>query len=97
MKAYHHLIKGPIITEKTHSLREAANKLTFRVDVKANKIEIRKAIEDIVQGQGPGGEHHPAVMGKKKKLGKTEGKRPDWKKAIVTLAPGEKIAGFEGL
>ena len=47
MKAYHYLIKGPIITEKTHSLREAANKLTFRVAVKANKIEIRKAIEDI--------------------------------------------------
>ncbi|HEY9074326.1 MAG TPA: 50S ribosomal protein L23 [Desulfobaccales bacterium] len=37
------------------------------------------------------------MMGKKKRLGKTEGKRPDWKKAIVTLAPGEKIAGYEGL
>ena len=47
MKAYHHLIKGPIITEKTHSLREVANKLTFRVAVYANKIELRKAIEDI--------------------------------------------------
>ncbi len=47
MKAYHYLIKGPIITEKTHALREAANKLTFRVAVKANKIEMRKAIEDI--------------------------------------------------
>ena len=38
MKAYHYLIKGPIITEKSHSMREAANKLTFRVAVKANKI-----------------------------------------------------------
>ena len=47
MKAYHHLIKGPIITEKTHAMREAANKVTFRVAIKANKIEIRKAIEDI--------------------------------------------------
>ena len=45
MKAYHQLIRGPIITEKTHALREANNKLTLKVDVKANKIEIRKAIE----------------------------------------------------
>ena len=50
MKAYHYLIKGPIITEKTHTQREVANKLTFRVDLKANKIEIRKAIEDIFNG-----------------------------------------------
>ena len=45
MKAYHQLIKGPIITEKTHALKEAGNKLTLKVAVKANKIEIRKAIE----------------------------------------------------
>ncbi len=96
MKAYHHLIKGPIITEKTHTQREAANKLTFRVDMKANKIEIRKAIEDIfkVKVLGVNTVH---VRGKEKRLGRTQGKRPDWKKAVVTLAPGEKIAGFEGL
>ncbi len=45
MKAYHQLIKGPIITEKTHGLKEAGNKLTLKVDVKANKIEIRQAVE----------------------------------------------------
>ena len=96
MKAYYHLIKGPIITEKTHTQREAANKLTFRVDLKANKIEIRKAIEDIfkVKVLGVNTIH---MRGKKKRLGRTQGFRPDWKKAIVTLAPGEKIAGFEGL
>lgn len=96
MKAYHHLIKGPIITEKTHAMREAANKLTFRVAVKANKIEIRKAIEDIfkVKVLGVNTIH---FKGKKKKMGKTQGVRPDWKKAVVTLAPGEKIAGFEAL
>jgi large subunit ribosomal protein L23 len=37
------------------------------------------------------------MRGKKKRVGRTEGVRPDWKKAIVTLAPGEKISGFEGL
>ncbi len=96
MKAYHHLIKGPIITEKTHSQREAANKLTLRVSLKANKIEIRKAIEDIfkVKVLGVNTIH---LRGKKKRMGRTEGVRPDWKKAIVTLAPGEKISGYEGL
>jgi len=96
MKAYHHLIKGPIITEKTHSQREAANKVTFRVSMKANKIEIRKAIEDIfkVKVLGVNTIH---IRGKAKRLGRTQGMRPDWKKAIVTLAPGEKIPGLEAL
>jgi large subunit ribosomal protein L23 len=96
MKAYHYLIKGPIITEKTHAQKEVANKLTFRVSLKANKIEIRKAIEDIfkVKVLGVNTVH---VRGKAKRLGKSQGFRPDWKKAIVTLAPGEKIAGFDGL
>ncbi len=96
MKAYHHLIRGPIITEKTHSLREANNKLTLRVDVNANKIEIRKAIETLFKVKVLA-VNTIQMMGKKKRLGKSEGKRPDWKKAIVTLAPGEKIAGYEGL
>jgi large subunit ribosomal protein L23 len=96
MKAYHHLIRGPIITEKTHALREANNKLTLKVDVKANKIEIRKAIETLFKVKVLT-VNTIQMMGKKKKLGKSEGKRPDWKKAIVTLAPGEKIAGYEGL
>ena len=96
MKAYHHLIRGPIITEKTHSLKELANKVTLRVDIKANKIEIRKAIEELfkVKVLSVNTIH---MRGKKKRLGRSEGVRPDWKKAIITLAPGEKISGFEGL
>ena len=96
MKAYHHLIKGPIITEKTHALKEAANKVTFRVAPTANKIEIRKAVEELfkVKVLGVNTIH---MKGKKKRLGKSQGVRPDWKKAIVTLAPGEKIPGLEGL
>jgi large subunit ribosomal protein L23 len=96
MKAYHYLIKGPIITEKTHIQKELANKLTFRVNVKANKIEIRKAIEDIFKVKVLG-VNTVRVRGKQKRLGRTQGFQPDWKKAIVTLAPGEKIAGFEGI
>jgi large subunit ribosomal protein L23 len=96
MKAYHHLIKGPIITEKSHALREANNKLTLKVDVRANKIEIRQAIEALFKVKVLA-VNTIKLMGKKKRLGRNEGKRPDWKKAIVTLAPGEKISGYEGL
>ena len=94
MKAYHQLIKGPIITEKTHALKEAGNKLTLKVDVKANKIEIRKAVEVLFKVKVLA-VNTIQMMGKKKRLGKSEGKRSAWKKAIVTLAPGEKIAGYE--
>ena len=96
MKAYHNLIKGPIITEKTHTQREAANKVTFRVAIKANKIEIRKAVEDIFKVKVLA-VNTIRVRGKEKRLGRTQGMRPDWKKAVVTLAPGEKISGYEGL
>ena len=96
MKAYHYLIKGPIITEKTHTQRELANKLTFRVDIKANKIEIRKAIEELFKVKVLA-VNTISMKGKRKQVGRTEGMRSDWKKAIVTLAPGEKIPGLEGL
>ncbi|HEX9882702.1 MAG TPA: 50S ribosomal protein L23 [Desulfobaccales bacterium] len=96
MKAYHYLIKGPIITEKSHALKEAGNKVTFRVAVKANKIEIRKAIEELFKVKVLG-VNTMQMRGKKKRVGRTQGTRPAWKKAIVTLAPGEKIPGLEGL
>jgi large subunit ribosomal protein L23 len=96
MKAYHHLIKGPVITEKSHALKAAANQVTFRVAVKANKIEIRKAIEELFKVKVLG-VNTIRLKGKKKRVGRTEGVRPGWKKAIVTLAPGEKIPGLEGL
>lgn len=96
MKGYHHLIRGSIITEKTHALKELGNKVTFKVAVKANKIEIRKAVEDIFKVKVLR-VNTIRMRGKKKRMGRTEGVRPDWKKAIVTLAPGEKISGFDGL
>jgi large subunit ribosomal protein L23 len=96
MKAHHHLIHGPIITEKTHTLKEVGNKVTLRVAVKANKIEIRKAVEEILKVKVLA-VNTIRLRGKKKRLGRTEGRRPDWKKAIITLAPGEKLSGFEGL
>jgi large subunit ribosomal protein L23 len=96
MKPHHQLIKGPIITEKTHMLKAAGNKVSFRVDVKANKVEIRKAIEELFKVKVLA-VNTINMKGKKKSVGRTEGFRSAWKKAIVTLAPGEKIPGLEGL
>jgi large subunit ribosomal protein L23 len=96
MKPHHQLIKGPIITEKTHMLKADGNKVSLRVDVKANKLEIRKAIEELFKVKVLA-VNTINMKGKKKRMGRTEGVRSAWKKAIVTLAPGEKIPGLEGL
>ena len=96
MRPHHQLIKGPIITEKSHLQKADGNKVSLRVDASANKIEIRKAIEELFKVKVLQ-VNTISVLGKSKRMGRTEGKRSDWKKAIVTLAPGEKIPGLEGL
>lgn len=96
MRPHHQLIRGPVISEKSHLQKADGNKIAFRVDSTANKIEIRKAIEALFKVKVLK-VNTISVMGKSKRLGRTEGKRPDWKKAIVTLAPGDKIPGLEGL
>jgi large subunit ribosomal protein L23 len=96
MKPHHQVIKGPVITEKSHLQKAESNKVTFQVDVKANKIEIRKAIEELFKVKVLA-VNTINMRGKKKRLGRTEGARAAWKKAVVTLAPGEKIPGLEGL
>ncbi len=96
MRPHHQLIKGPIITEKSHLQKADGNKVCFRVDVSANKIEIRKAIEELFKVKVLQ-VNTIACKGKSKRVGRTQGVRSDWKKAIVTLAPGDKIPGLEGL
>ncbi len=96
MKPHHQLIKGPIITEKSHLLKAEGNKVSFQEDVRANKIEIRKAIEELFKVKVLT-VNTIKMKGKRKQMVRTEGVRSDWKKAIVTLAPGEKIPGLEGL
>ncbi len=90
------VIKKPLITEKGTLLKEKMNKISLRVDRKANKVEIRKAVEvlfktEVVDVQTMN------VLGKKRRMGRSVGKRPDWKKAVVTLAPGKTIEFFEGV
>ena len=84
----------PIVTEKSTALMEQG-KYTFRVPLAATKIQIRQAVEQIfkVKVQAV---NNMRYEGKLKRMGRTQGRRSDWKKAVVTLKPGEAIELFEG-
>jgi len=90
------IIKRPLITEKSTIQKESANQLTFEVNRKANRVEIKKAVEDIFKVK-VSGVRTIQVMGKFKRRGRILGKRNDYKKAIVRLMPGERIEFFEGV
>ena len=90
------IIKRPVITEKTSIQKEDANQVTFEVDRRANRIEIRRAIEKIFNVR-VADVRTMQVKGKVKTRGRIVGKRRDWKKAIVKLMPGERIDFFEGV
>lgn len=90
------VIRRPLITEKTTLQREVANTYAFEVAMGANKIEVRRAIE--TQFKVKVAEVRLARMhGKERRQGRFAGHRPNWKKAYVRLAEGEKsIEFFEG-
>lgn len=90
------VIKKPLITEKGTMQKEQLNKISLRVDRKANKVEIRKAVETLFKTEVVD-VRTMSVKGKKRRIGRSVGKRPDWKKAIVTLAPGKTVEFFEGV
>lgn len=85
----------PLVTEKTNAMMQE-NKYTFVVPLRANKVQIRQAVESIFKVKVLA-VNTIRVMGKTKRMGKTEGKRPDYKKAIVKLAPDQTIEFFEGV
>ena len=87
------IIKGPIITEKSNDLLEKENKYTFKVALDANKVEIKQAIEAIY-GVKVLDIATIRVLPKRRRVGKYEGYRPAYKKAIVKLAKDEKIDAF---
>ena len=93
---YHAIIKRPVVSEKSTIQKEVANQLSFEVDRKANRIEIKKAIQSLFSVQVDA-VRTLQIKGKYKKRGRIIGKRRDWKKAIVTLKPGERIEFFEGI
>ncbi len=90
------IIVAPIITEKSMQQMEEDNTYTFQVDPDANKIEIRKSIENAFNVKVEN-VNTMNYRGKRRRLGYSEGKRPDWKKAVVRLAEGDDIELFEGV
>ncbi|MCK9524414.1 MAG: 50S ribosomal protein L23 [Limnochordia bacterium] len=88
------ILKRPIVTEKSTDLM-ADNKYTFEVDMRANKLQVKDAVEEIFNVQV---EHVNTlrVKGKFRRMGRHEGYTSDWKKAVVTLKPGHSIEVFGG-
>ena len=89
-----HIIRRPLVTEKVTRLQEKVSQYVFEVDPNSNKIQIKRAVEErfkvkVTQVRTL------RIRGKVKRLGRFTGRRPDWKKAIVTLAEGQKIEFFE--
>ena len=95
MKEVQKIIRRPLITEKSTRQKEDNHQYVFEVERDANKVEIQLAVErlfkvKVLQVRTCN------VLGKVKRLGRRYGKRPDWKKAIVTLKEGDRIDFFEG-
>ncbi len=95
MKQYD-IIHGPLVTEKTTLQKEDDNQVTFKVDRNANRVEIKDAVEKNFNTKVKQ-VRTIQVKGKVKQRGRIIGKRKDWKKAIVTLMPGQRIDFFEGV
>ena len=95
MKEAQKIIRRPLVTEKSTRQKEESRQYVFEVHRDANKIEIQSAVErlfkvTVLQVRTSN------VLGKIKRLGRRYGKRPDWKKAIITLKEGDRIDFFEG-
>lgn len=96
MKDPYQIVKRPLLTEKSDSLRENHNQYCFEVAVEANKLDVKAAIESLF-GVKVSSVHMQNRIGKTKRMGRFAGKRADWKKAFVTLKEGEAIELFEGV
>ena len=96
MKDPQKILKRPLITEKLSALQEAQNQYGFEVDTKANKIEIKRAVEERF-GVNVVKVRTMNINGKMKTLGRFTGRRSSWKKAIVSLKSGQSIDFFENI
>lgn len=90
------ILNRPLVTEKSTLQKEECNQVVLKVRRDANKVEIRKAVEDLL-GAKVVAVNTQVIRGKTKRLGRSVGRRPNWKKAIVTLAAGEQVEFFEAL
>ena len=87
------VIRRPLITEKTSTLREDGRTIVFEVAASANKVEVRRAIEQLL-GSKVHSVRTAIAHGKVKRQGRFAGQRSDWKKAYVRLRDGEKLPDF---
>jgi large subunit ribosomal protein L23 len=89
------IIKRPLDTEKLDKLRDRENKFAFEVHVHSNKTEIKQAVEALFKVKVIDIKTS-IVKGKRRRIGRFEGMRSNWKKAVVTLKEGDAISIFEG-
>lgn len=95
MPTKHETVVRPLITEKTSAAFQDRGEYTFQVHPNATKPQIRQAIEDLF-GVKVTDVWTSNQRGKEKRMGRTVGRRPSWKKAIVKLREGDTIEIFEG-
>jgi large subunit ribosomal protein L23 len=92
----HEVIRRPLVTEKSTIAREEENVVTFAVDPRASKFDVKSAVESLFEVSVL--EVRTMRMPRKtRRLGRFVGRRPEWKKAIVRLAEGQSIEFFEGV
>lgn len=96
MKNVYDIVTSPLITEKGTMVNAAGNQVLFRVRRDANKDEIRRAIESLFKVRVEK-VRTMNYLGKTRRVGRNVGRRPDWKKAYVTLAEGQRIDFFENV
>ena len=91
----HHVIKKPLVTEKSNTLKDLQGQYVFVVDRNATKYDVKLAIEKLFEVKVKE-VHTVTVRGKVKRVGRHLGQMSNWKKAFVTLIPGHTINIFEG-
>lgn len=96
MKDIYRVIVKPLITEKSTDQQASCNKYTFKTDLRANKNEIKAAVEALFKVKVM--DVRTCVYhGKRVRVGKNFGFKPEWKKAVVTIKEGDSIKLFEGV
>ena len=92
----HEVIMRPLVTEKSTMAREERNEVSFAVDPRASKHDVRRAVEELFSVQ-VADVRTMRMPRKTRRVGRFVGNRPEWKKAIVRLAEGQSIEFFEGV
>ena len=92
----HDVIRRPLVTEKSTVARETSNLVTLAVDPRASKHDVQRAVETLFNVSVVS-VRTMRMAPKARRVGKNEGRKPEWKKALVQLAEGQSIEFFEGM